>query len=291
MSTNFYRTLSGQISFWGMYNDAQTYLRGSATSDLADAAGSAMAQYEGMVTLPITGPTTEAIDFAGDNGTKGTMTVNPVGVTTAAATNILNDLAFKAAANGYKIVTDGNQIGIGHSDVPPALNPMAMIINSPAASNDLATLDNAEWEVTEILNMTVHDQGGTNFSTRTPREFLKNFVFNRKSTRLDGRALSVVTNGTTALLWHTYTNPNPVIQETYVGDGNVGQEHILAYTPAGITASEIRIVKNGTPLVITTDYTVVKATKTVSFTPAGDPASAENCQITYDIDETEWGVA
>jgi hypothetical protein len=279
-------THGGEHTFYGTFASDEVTFNGSSSVDLTAADESHMAKMIGIVNLPITVPGAESLDFDGDNGIVGTMILKPVGSVTAEAIARVEDQAFGALAQKAVINADGDYDERAYSNVGLAFRPMCMVINSPAQSQESASKPAGGWDVTELLFFEAHDLSGMNIQSRTARDFNRNFVLSERSKRIDGSTITTVKYGVTQAYVIRYWSPNPVMYGAYVGDAGVGQTFTVPYALSGASAEELQIVKDGTSLVYTTDYTVVASTGVVTFTVAGDPASGEVCVYRAQISET-----
>jgi hypothetical protein len=277
MVTNLSRwiTQGAQHTFWGTFASDSDTFNGTSDDDLAAGEESHMARLDGIINVPFTVPGAETLDFPGDNGSKGTMILKPLGASTIAMTASIEDQAFAAIAQKTAVYTDGDYDELGYSNECKAFRPMCMVINAPAQSAESATKPAAGWDVTEVLYATVDDQSGLNFSSRTAREFLRNWAVAERGKRIDGSAVTTAKYENTSLLIVRYWSPNPVIYGVYIGDGSVAQTFTVPYPLAvdPVTAESLKVIEDGVELTTTTDYTAVASTGVVTFTVAGDPAT------------------
>jgi hypothetical protein len=283
---NAWITHGAEYTFWGTFAADEVTFNGTSNADLIDAGESHMAIMDGMVNIPIVAPGAEALDFDGDNGIVGTMIVKPTGSVQASTVARIEDQTFMAIANKRVINVDGDYDEAAYSNTQKAFRPMCFVINAPAQSAESATKPAGGWDVTEILYCNVDDQSGMNISTRTPRDFLRNIILSERSTRIDGSSITSVLYGTTEAYVIRYWSPNPIMYGVYQGDAGVGQTFTVPYAISGDSAEELLLVEDGTQMTYTTDYTYVPATGVVTFTVAGDPASAATVVYRAQIDET-----
>ena len=282
-----YIAMGAQYTFWGMWNAAQTYIRGQAVADLtAGGAESALALLKGVINLPITVPNAEAIDFPGDNGSVGVMTAKPVGPISAALTTRIEDKNFARAANGNLINANGPYDEQVMSNKGLEFNSMVLVVNAPAQSAETGSVGAAGWDVTELLMVEAHDVHGLNIASRTPREFLKQLIISERDVRFDGSGIVVGTYGVSQSFLVSYWSPYPITYVAYVGDGGAAQAVTLPYIPAAEDGDAVQVWYDGVAQVYTTDYTVSGVTLTNVGT---DPGAAVTQIIRMQIADGQLG--
>jgi len=269
-----------QHCFWGMWNDAQTYVRGASTTDVAQGAQSNFALMKGIVNVPLTIPGAEALDFPGDNGSVGSMIVKPVGTISANLVARINDNVFAAAAQDAAVKVDGPYDEMAGNISGLSFGSLAFVINSPAQSSESGSVGAAGWEVVELLMVNAHDIGGPNIQSRTPRDYLRNLILSERDVRFTGESIEIADLGMTKAFWVRYWSPYPITYIAYEGDGGAAQTVTLPYTPAAETGDAIQVDNDGVRQVITTDWTVSGTTLTfVGTDPAAGISSIIRMQI------------
>ena len=286
-NVNQFITHGAQYTFWGMWNAAQTYIRGSSQADLVNgAAGSALALLKGVINVPITVPGAESLDFTGDNGSVGTMVVKPVGAVSAPVTTRINDQNFAAAANSATINASGPYDEQIMSNKGLEFNELCLVVNAPAQSSETGSVGAGGWDVTELLMVTAHDVHGLNIQSRTPREFLKQLTVSERDVRFDGSSIVVGTYGASQAFLVNYWSAYPVTYVAYVGDGGAAQTVTLPYTPAANDGDAVQVWFNGVAKAYTTHYSVSGTTLTFVGT---DPAAGVTAVIRMQIAEGQLG--
>jgi hypothetical protein len=98
-----------------------------------------------------------------------------------------------------------------------------------------------------------------------------------------GQDMSLDTHGTVGGLMVPWFAWHYTMLHTFVGDGTTSTV-TLAKTPAGdhtASPAKVTVYNEGTPLTPTTDWTLVPATRVLTFQAGAIPGAGERCEIYY----------
>jgi hypothetical protein len=250
------------------------------TGTIAAGSDESMSTYKGFAEYTDTPATAEDTPIEGDAGNIGTMFSRSLDNPTGTMTFNALDHDFQATAENLTIYVDGDYDKMPIDDSCTVLNPLCMMINNHATSLEAASLSEKGWEVVEIFKTTAEktddSTSGTEF-TAQPQGY--NLIKENVSVDLNGLAISNTNYGRTSLRGHRYWSENPRQRHTLIGDAIVTTV-VLAETPVAENGDKVVVFIDGVKKAYTTDYTVVAATKTVTFVAA--PSSNAEVVIVYE---------
>ncbi|MHC4620648.1 MAG: hypothetical protein ACYTEQ_23110 [Planctomycetota bacterium] len=197
-----------------------------------------------------------------DGSVKGVPTApNSVSITGGVIDQIV-----AAAATNRLVKNEGPHDYVGGSNLCLTFNPMCFVINRPGAVRDSgANYGQIGWEVTEIWNsladIKMFNQVGRGVQSQQITELTVNHV----GKTIWGETITSADFGVTRL-WglEPYWSEKPVTYHTSVGDGIVTTV-TLDETPASEDGDGLQAWADGVSKAYTADYTVVAATKVVTF--------------------------
>ena len=261
-----------RYAFWGVKLGA--YLNGVSISTLTDGTASSMARARSITEYAITRPAATAVAKVGDNGSFGTWTLNPTEAVTGNSGFAVFDETFETVATGRKIYTDGAYRVVDDSLDCLDYTPLVLILNSPATSQEAATKGQKGFYVHIYQSATASPSGET-YNNNTAVGFPYSLIFDEVSQDIFGTAITDANFGVTQSYRRRFFSPYPVHAGAYVGTGLSSQEIVTDFTPAAATANAVQVAIDGTRRVITTDFTVTTATKTIAFTGTLPAAGAQ----------------
>ncbi len=251
---------------------------------LANGENQSMLTYKGFATYTDTPANAEAVSIQADAGNIGTMFSRALDNATGTITFATFDAIFQGIVEDLNVYSDDDYEKVGIDDAATVLNKIDMIINSHATSLEAASLDEQAWQVIEIFKATAEkgdsSTSGTDFAAQ-PQSY--NLVFDHATKDMDNAAITDSNYNRTKLRGQVYWSENPVIRHTHIGDGTTDTV-TLAETPIESSATKIRVKVDGVALTFTTDYTVVPATKVLTFEVGAIPANEEVAIIEYEYD-------
>jgi hypothetical protein len=250
------------------------------TGTIAAGSDQGMLTYKGFAAFNETPATAENIPIQADAGNLGTMFSRAIENSEGTLTFNAIDGDFQALAEDLTVFSDGDREKVGIDDSCTVLNPLSLIINNHATSLEAASLNEKGWEVVEIYKTTAEKTddatSGTEF-TAQPQGY--NLTFENVSVDLNAATISNTNYGRTSLRGQRYWAENPVIRHVFIGDG-VTTTLVLDETPAAEDGDKVVMYTDGVKDTYTTDYSVVAATKTITFVVA--PVSNAVVVIDYE---------
>lgn len=256
-----------QYGYWYVRNGAYPYGTTGTIANGASAGGGRL----NIKSVEVTEPAVERVYPAGNNGTLGvTFTNQPTELPTGNLTMEALDQTFVAKSNGLILDTWAGWDVLGFGPVCYTYSSMMFVLNSPAKSLETATLGEAGWLVTVLLNVENFATTMATMTTRAVQEWANALSFSRSSTLPWGTAFTNADNASTGFVGVQFSSDYPVSAHTYVADGTA-TTFTLDLAPIAASANAVMIVKNGaaTPMAYTTDYTVNTTTKVVTLVAAG----------------------
>jgi hypothetical protein len=261
MAGEVFSSVGAQYVFWG-YRDGNGYVTGTSAS-LANGANSGMGRLLGVNQAGIQKSPARDIVIPGDNGFLAAIKIPPGDV--AKGTIVANMTNPVFASGVQSLLIDA----LGSSDIPidgvpcPTYRQIVTVVNSPAQDSN----GNAGWAIRIYLNLQVDPVDGDT-QDANPNNVTYNLLASYATKFPWGKALSAVTNGSTkALVVPPFFSLYPLTIHTFKGDAAI-TTLVLNETPAGASSLLVPYFKDGTIQVYTTNYTVVTATKTVTFVAA-----------------------
>jgi hypothetical protein len=157
---------------------------------------------------------------------------------------------------------------------------MAWIINTQAKSQAAASLNQAGFRVALIPKVEVTYLGPGGISNRNAHVNRFSAIINAAGSHFWGTALSEANEGDVKADAIEFWAENRLTAHAFIGDGVITTT-VLDFTPAGDhTTNKIAVWVDGVKQTATTDYTVVPATKTLTWVSV--PAAGEEAVIVYE---------
>ncbi len=254
--------------YWAANNTAG-YPAGAAGS-IANGSDASMAWLVGAenFNLPVQAP--RVVNVLGDNDVQATYYFNPAQAPSGNLVLANIDLTFFAKAVETKVYADGVYSGVVIQPSLPIFNNMTFVINSDAKSAQSGSVGNAGFRVgiyNRVQVVPIGDQGRQDSAAAS---FTHQLVANKSDKLPWGLAYSDANHGTTRGSGYEFFSPYPICLHTHVSNAS-DVDIVLTYEPAGTTAAEIQVWRNGTLLTITSDWTVSGSTITLAAAgTAGD---------------------
>jgi hypothetical protein len=268
--------LGVQKTFWG-FNDDAGYLTGTAT-ELANGEDSGMGILKGVGNINLQLPADRVIDVPGDNTIVASFLIpaatSPQGEMVARVYNpefvTLSESALINTEDGLDFALMG---------IPcPTYRSLTLISNAPAKAQTSGSVGQPVWRVNMYFNLNVQALGN-NIQDATPDDYTHTLVANRSDVTPWGAPITSVLYGATqAYGFRPFQSPYPIHMQAFVGDNSI-DTLVLDETPAAASSVAVRVYEDGVKQVYTTDYTVVTATKTISFVAA--PAAGAKVEVFY----------
>jgi hypothetical protein len=266
-SINSFSALGVSAAYWYVRNGVYPY---GTTGTIANGASAGGGRMKGVKAVAVTEPAPEIIIPTGDNGGLGPYTLQPNTATTGTITTASGDQTLIAKSNNLKVFSQGAWDILGFGPDCYSFSQMMFLFNSPAKSLESATLNEAGWVNTFILNAENFATTLPNITERAVMDWLNNLTLSASSGLPWGTSLVAATHGSASLKGLQISSPQPLAMHTYISDGAATTSAFtLDLTPYAANGGSVVIWKNGVLLAYTTDYTVNVSTKAVSLVAAG----------------------
>lgn len=261
---------------WGVI-DSSGYFIGTGTT-LANGSDSGMGQLQSpnVANVPSSGART--IQPEGGDSIAGRIALPGITEIRFQLGLSVQDLAFKAAAEGTKVYTlEEYDFGMFDPD-SPTFQTMCLLFTRKAASSEQAN-PGSGFEHLLLPSCQVVPQGPGNFQTgENPALYNYEVVVNRATKFPWGQALTLNDQGTLKAGGTDFWSENRVTLHAFKGDGTE-DEIIVDYTPVSGTLNTKNFVHTD-GVKETTDITITPATKLFDFTAA--PSAGETVVIFYE---------
>jgi len=283
---NNFGALGTRYIYYALWDATNPLYISGADGNLANGEDSGMGRLLGMSDMSVTIPEAPSIPRPGDNGLLGTFIANPVDGPTGTTAFASFDQVFDTAATGKLINAVGpHDISLTTSRCN-VYRPMAIVVNSPAMSDEAATKGEAGWQVEEYLYVFAQPTSVSAKGINTAHSYTHKLIFNERGIMLNGKAITAVEYGVTEA-WKTdpYWSPYPVHYHTYVGDGGAAQTFTLDKIPYAADGTALQITVAGVDLIYTADFSVSATTGLVTFVGNIPAAGAmAECKILFNPD-------
>lgn len=266
---------------YGVLDDSGNLIGGeSATVPTAgDTNGNAMVQLKGVKDFPLAPVEPESVPVTGDDGIISKFKFKPADFPENQMTFGLADLDFNALVQSTLVNPEAGWSFGAVQPADPVYRQMVYIVQGNSFSQEIASLNNAEWYGQIILkNQTAPLHRGS-FTERAAGDFLYSNTMNEAGQTPWGIAFTDVADGTTAMVAMEFFSQYPVTQHRFTGD-NIETDYILDLTPVD-SADWMVVTVDGVLQTYTTDYTITPATKLVAFEVGSIPAAASIIEIFY----------
>jgi hypothetical protein len=266
--------------FWGLISSG--YVEGTSGA-IANGGDSGMGRFQAASDITTTIPPLPNVNLDSDGGVDGAVKGQPDAPPTAVITGGVIDQIIAAAASNLLIKAEGPHDYIGGSQICLTHNPMCFVINRPGAIRDSgADFGQIGWEVTEIWNSLADVKQFNQVGRGVQGQQIVELVFNHVGQTVWGETIASADFGVTRL-WglKPYWSEKPVYYHTFKGDG-AATTFTLDETPHSADGDSLQYWLNGVKQTYTTNYSVVTATKVVTFVVA--PAAGERAvfKVLYD---------
>lgn len=249
--------------FWGLTNAG--VVEGTSGA-IANGGDSGMGRFPAASDISPTIPSLPNAELDSDGGIDSAVKGQPNAVATAVITGGVIDQIIAAAASNLLVKTEGPHDYIGGSQICLTHNPMCFVINRQGSVRDSgANYGQVGWEVTEIWNSLAEVKQFNQVGRGVQGQQIVELVLNHTGKTIWGETISATDFGVTRL-WglKPYWSQYPVHYHTFVGDGAT-TTFTLDLTPASEDGDALQGWADGVKETYTTDYTVVAATKIVTF--------------------------
>lgn len=272
-----FAAVGSSYDWWGVL-DSAGYLMGT-TGTIANGADAGMGRLEGVNTASLVIPDPRIIGIPGDNKNKGTMLIESDSPVQGVLTTSIEDSTFVNKSQGTTSFTIGDAVATILGPGCPSFTNLTAIINSPAISFTSGSRGQKGYRAKLFLNIQVFPKSEESMENGNALSFNHPLVGTPVDTFWWGNTVLaadwVATSGLAIDLGFT---TYPWTGHTFMGDGAI-TTMTVDETPAAASAVKVVYWKTGVLKTYTTDYSVVTATKTVTFAVA--PAASTKNVILY----------
>lgn len=255
-------------TYWAA-NNAAGYPAGSAGT-LANGADASMARIIGSQSFNLPMQEPRQVNIPGDDDTQAIYFFNPETLPNGDMVLGNINLTLWAKAQGIKVYADGELSGVVGQPDSPTFNNLTLVTNSQAKSAQSGSVGNAGYRVKFYPRVQMVPIGDGGQQSATGAAFTHKIIANKSDKLPWGQAFTSANHGTERACVYEVFADYRICLHTHISDAS-DVDITLAYTPAAATAAKIQVWRNGTLLVITTDWTVSGSTITlVSAGSAGD---------------------
>lgn len=260
--------------------DADGYLVGGYAAAAAGiTGGSGMERVYGAKTINPSIPEPSTVTQTGDDGVLASEQFSSDSLPTGVLELGVHNSAFAAFVEGTIVDTIGG-IELGLQGTNTADKPIAVLLLSRRA-RDLT--GGRKWENKIVPAASITDLG-EDYTERAYTPYRYAFSANTTPRLPWGVLLNLTDNGATLAPILTPNADNPVMMHAFTGDA-AQDDFILDFTP--VSAADVHVYVEGVLKVLTTDYTVNLATKTITFGVGDIPAADARIVVLYEYDAAE----
>ena len=280
MTTNIEQfTSAGLDSIWWGKNNSTGYVHGT-TGSIANGSDAAMARLLGAQSFGVQLQQPQRVNITGDDGVQSIFLFEPQELPSGDLVLGVFDVNLVAQSQGTNVYADGDH------DVS-VLQPedfdfaeLSLILNAQSKSRASGSSGEAGYMVMHLPKVQCIPMGPAGLANIQATNFTHQLIVSKSSLWAWGAALSTLNEGTTsAAIWGPVYSENRVTCHTFVGDGTT-TNFTLGQTPAAADGSKIKVWKDGTALVYTTNYSV--SGTTLTFQAGSIPAAGEIVVVRYE---------
>lgn len=264
--TQKYISAGLQIVDWA-YRNSAGYMIGAAAT-LANGSDSAMVTADGPDVLNLQPADYRIVPVTGNDGNLGNFIFPPDSSPQGTLELGTFNSALAVAGQGSKIWSDGDYEMVPIGPLEFSINSLVLIVNSRAQSREVSAIGTPIYLVQIYPNVQAVPKFANGLSNAQASKFTHQLIANPSSKLPDGRALSLANQGATQAVGMQFASPYPVAMHVFISNAST-LVFTLAHLPVAANGTKVIVVKNGTKLTYTTDYTVSTTTGVVTLVAAG----------------------
>lgn len=266
---------------WG-YRNSSGYMLGAAAT-LANGSDSAMVNGDGIDAFNLQPADYRLVDIAGNDGSVGTYIFPPAGLPQGTMELGTFNSALAVAGQGTKIWTDGDYEKVNIQPLERSNLALHLVTNSLAQSRDAATLGTPGYFVEVWYNVQAVPKFASGLKNATASSFTHQLIANMSTKMPDGRLLTLANNGCTQAIGEAFFSPYPITYHSFISNAST-LVFTLGHLPVAANGTKVKLIKNGTAMTYTTDYTVNISTGVVTLVAAG--TAADVFEVLYQYSPT-----
>lgn len=273
--------LLGPVEYAWVAKKSGNYPMG-ITGSIANGGDAGFARARGFVSLSEEIPQGAVSTAVGDNGPLGSFRARANANPTGSMALILFNQTIAAALNG-RIVYTQDEIDISlRSNYCTTIANCCLILSGRYKSQEDATLNNPGWWTIIYPDVELEELGRTpSGQSADSLQTTYGVVMNEVAVLPWGESVATkYTTQTRTFATDPISADYPLTMHTIVGD-NSAVAFTVDETPAAASQNKVMLWTGATQDTYTTDYTVVTATKTLTYEAASKPTAAQVAVVLY----------